>query len=143
MGASASSAAAVRTWTADDVATRVSALGAAFAKYEAPIKENGVDGEVLLILEPEALKEHVSSAMQLTKLTVELRKVKRLLDTEARQKQQAKERERQRQEQEAKANEEEELSKVGGPMVEWLVSINVGGAHGTQVCSSDEGDGLH
>ena len=128
MGASASSATAVRAWTADDVAARVTALGAAFAKYEAPIKENGVDGEVLLILEPEALKEHVTGAMQMAKLTVELRKVKKLLDSEARQEQQAKERERQRQEDEAQAKaeadealEEKELSKMGGPMVEWLI----------------------
>ena len=56
MGAAASSAAAVRAWTADDVAARVTALGAAFAKYEAPIKENGVDGQMLLELEAEALE---------------------------------------------------------------------------------------
>ena len=119
---SASSAAAVRAWTAADVAARVTALGAAFAKYEAPIKENGVDGEVLLILEPKALKERVSCAMQLAKLTVELRKLQQSLEGDLRQEQQAKMRERKRQEQEA---EDQELGAIGGPMVEWLISINV------------------
>ena len=45
MGASVSSAAAVRAWTANDVAARVAGLGSAFEKYEAAIKENGVDDE--------------------------------------------------------------------------------------------------
>ena len=61
MGASASSAAAVRGWTADDVAARVSALGAAFAKYAEVVKENGVDGKMLMSLEPGGLKEQVRS----------------------------------------------------------------------------------
>mgnify|MGYP002054221509 CR=1 FL=1 len=82
---------------------RVSGFGAAFEKYADVIKENGVDGEMLLALDSAALKEHVASAMHMTKLTVELRKLQRLLETEARQ----------------------ELSKVSGPMVEWLISINV------------------
>ena len=82
MGASASApaatitAAAVRAWTADDVASRVSGLGAAYVQYEATIKENGVDGEMLLALEPEELKEHVKSGMHLKKLIIELRKLK-------------------------------------------------------------------
>ena len=97
MGASASSAAAVRAWTADDVAARVAALGAAFAKYEATIKANGVDGEMLLALEygglPTQLNELVGEqvkAFHATKLAVELRKLQQSLEGDLRQEQQAK-----------------------------------------------------
>ena len=87
MGASASSAAAVRAWTADDVASRVAGFGAAFSKYAEVAKENGLDGKMLLALEPDTLSAQVkelmgdeAKAFHLTKLTVELRELKKLLD---------------------------------------------------------------
>ena len=99
MGA-ASSAAAVRSWTAEDVAARVTAFGTAYVQYAAAIKENGVDGEVLLSLDPATLQTRISDPIQLAKLSVELRRLTESVCTDLRQEQQARRRERQRQEQE-------------------------------------------
>ena len=79
MGASASSAAAVR-WTADDVAAR-GRLGTAFAKYAEVAKKNGLDGNG--VARARGLKEQVQQIMgeeakllHLSKLAIEHQELK-------------------------------------------------------------------
>lgn len=118
MGISASSAAAVRAWTADDVAVCVARFGTPFSKYAEVAKENGLDGSTLLILNPDTLKEQVQELMgaeaksfHVARLSAELCKLKEHAQRASTQANQAK--------------EEKELNQVSGPMVEWLVSIFV------------------
>jgi hypothetical protein len=73
MGASISS---VTEWAVAEVAERVSAFGPAYAKYESAIKENGVDGKMLLELEASDVEELVQSGLHRKRLCRELRELK-------------------------------------------------------------------
>ena len=104
MGASNSS---VCDWTSGEVAERVNSLGPTFSKCESVIKDYGINGEMLLELTPETLTKYIDEDLHLLRLGMELRKL------------------RGRHEAELLGHEEKELSKLGGPMVDWLNSINV------------------
>jgi hypothetical protein len=94
-------------WSSDEVAVRVGALGLAFIKYEIVVKEHGVNGETLLALTPQDLSNYEVEKIHRVRLGVELQKLKKQHSVEV------------------VAIEEEELRKRGGPMVDWLKSINV------------------